>query len=132
MRSCAQQRFRARVHLIERGSEALGGDRAARDRMRSVGSTRCGDVNRPVRRPAARRPDSIMAQVEPLPLVPATWTKRQACCGMAQRVEQSAHPLQAQLGGLDLVAQRVQETDGIGIVHAAWYRARLTVTASVN
>src|ERR1044071_6610286 len=44
--------------------------------MRSVGSARCGEVNRPVRRPAARNPDSIIAQVEPLPLVPATWTER--------------------------------------------------------
>ena len=28
----------------------------------------------PVRYPAARRMDSVMAQVEPLPLLPATWT----------------------------------------------------------
>jgi len=50
--------------------------------MRSVGSARCGDVNSPVRYPAARSPDSIIAQVEPLPLVPATCTIRQACCGL--------------------------------------------------
>src|ERR1039458_10097644 len=36
-------------------------------RIRSVGSARCGEVKRPVRRPAARRADSNMAQTDPLP-----------------------------------------------------------------
>ena len=86
-------------------------------RMRSVGSARCGEVNRPVRWPAARSADSIMAQVEPLPLVPATCTKRQAVLRPAQGVEHGADALQAELGGLDFVAERVEELDRIGIVH---------------
>ena len=88
-------------------------------RMRSVGSARCGEVNRPVRRPSARRADSIMAQTEPLPLVPATCTKRQPVLRPPERVQHRADALQAELGGLDFVAQRVEELDRIGVVHAA-------------
>src|SRR5205814_4261209 len=43
-------------------------------RIRSRNVTRCGEVNRPVRYPCARKIESIIAQTEPLPLVPATWT----------------------------------------------------------
>ena len=43
-------------------------------RMRSENSTRWGEVNRPVTYPCALARASIMAQVEPFPLVPATWT----------------------------------------------------------
>ena len=39
-------------------------------RMRSLMRSRCGDVYRPVRKPAARRIDSSIAAVEPLPFVP--------------------------------------------------------------
>ena len=38
--------------------------------------------------------------------------------GIPQRLEHGADPLQAQLGGLDFVAQSVEELDGIGIGHA--------------
>src|SRR5271156_2424662 len=40
-------------------------------RMRSLMLSRCGEVYRPVRNQAARRMDSSIAAVEPLPLVPA-------------------------------------------------------------
>ena len=50
--------------------------------MRSVGSDRCGDVYSPVRSPAARSPDSIIAHVDPFPLVPATCTNLQARSGL--------------------------------------------------
>ena len=60
-------------------SPAVTGSPATR--MRSVGSARCGDTNRPVRTPAMRSERSIMAHVEPLPLVPATCTKRLVACG---------------------------------------------------
>ena len=45
-------------------------------RMRSRKLTRCGEVNKPLRLPAARLTASTIAHTEPLPLVPATWTKR--------------------------------------------------------
>ena len=35
-----------------------------------------------MRVPAARNPASIIAHVDPLPLVPATCTQRQAQCGL--------------------------------------------------
>ena len=85
--------------------------------MRSVGSTRWGEVNRPVRTPAARKPAAIMAQVEPLPLVPAMWTIAVSFLRIAQSRENRADAVEAQLGGFHFVAQRVQELDGIGIVH---------------
>ena len=89
--------------------------------MRSVGSIKWGDVNRPVRTPAACNPAAIIAQVEPLPLVPATWTTRYALLRVAQGGENRADALQPQLGGLHFVAQRVQELDGIGIVHVSLF-----------
>ena len=43
---------------------------------------------------------------------------------IVERLEQHVNPLQPQLGGLDFVAQRVEEADGIGIIHqvgqASW------------
>ena len=39
----------------------------------SLNETMWGEVNKPVLRPLWRRIDSDMAQVEPLPFVPATW-----------------------------------------------------------
>ena len=36
----------------------------------------------------------------------------------AQGFEHGADALQAQFGGLDLVAERIEELDGIGVVHA--------------
>src|SRR5271155_5169897 len=50
-------------------------------RMRSLMLSRCGEVYRPVRRPAARRMDSSIAAVEPLPLVPAMCTHGDERCG---------------------------------------------------
>src|SRR5580704_6784882 len=50
-------------------------------RMRSLMRSRCGEVYRPVRKPAARRMDSSIAAVEPLPLVPAMWTQGEERCG---------------------------------------------------
>ena len=43
-------------------------------RMRSLMRSRCGEVYRPVRRPAARKIESSIADVEPFPFVPATCT----------------------------------------------------------
>ncbi len=50
-------------------------------RMRSEKRSRCGDVNRPVRSPWAVSRAAVMAAVDPLPLVPATWTAGKARCG---------------------------------------------------
>src|SRR5580698_6308445 len=50
-------------------------------RMRSLMLSRCGEVYRPVRSPAARRMDSSIAAVEPLPLVPAMCTQGEDRCG---------------------------------------------------
>src|SRR5277367_1330005 len=50
-------------------------------RIRSLMLSRCGEVYRPVRRPAARRMDSRIAAVEPLPLVPAMCAQGEERCG---------------------------------------------------
>src|SRR5271155_920080 len=50
-------------------------------RMRSLMLSRCGEVYRPVRNPAARRMDSSIAAVEPLPLVPAMCAQGEERCG---------------------------------------------------
>ena len=42
--------------------------------MRSLMRSKCGDVYSPVRKPAARRIESSIAEVEPFPFVPATCT----------------------------------------------------------
>ena len=49
--------------------------------MRSVKRSRCGLVNRPVRRPCARTRLSMMRLVEVLPFVPVTCTTRYVRCG---------------------------------------------------
>ena len=49
--------------------------------MRSRKSFRWGDVNRPVRYPAADSAEAIRCDTEPLPLVPATCTLRKRRCG---------------------------------------------------
>ena len=60
-----------------------------------------------------------MAQVEPLPLVPATCTKRQLFCGRPSAVQHGANAIQAELGAADFVAERVEELNRIGVVHNA-------------
>ncbi len=52
--------------------------------MRSRKSIKCGEVNNPLRRPQARAMLSIIAQVLPLPLVPATWITCVPCGGNAR------------------------------------------------
>ena len=52
--------------------------------MRSRKSIKCGEVNKPLRRPQARAMLSIIAQVLPLPLVPATWITCVPCAGNAR------------------------------------------------
>ena len=49
--------------------------------MRSVMSSRCGELKRPVRSPIERRIASIMMAVLPLPFVPVTAMTGQASCG---------------------------------------------------
>ena len=51
---------------------------------------------------------------------------------IAQLFQQNANPLQPQLGGLDLVAQRVQEADGIGIIHQDFVGADLDRVAGLK
>jgi len=53
-------------------AKSANGTGRPRMRMRSTGSARCGDVYSPVSTPASRSVRSIIAQVEPFPLVPAT------------------------------------------------------------
>ena len=53
--------------------------------IRSVGSIRWGEVYKPVRSPLACKTEAIIALVEPLPLVPATWTNRCSRSGLAER-----------------------------------------------
>src|SRR5437899_3951977 len=50
-------------------------------RMRSRNETRCGEVYRPTRWPAALRIAASIAATEPLPFVPPTWTSRYRCSG---------------------------------------------------
>jgi hypothetical protein len=49
--------------------------------MRSRKSIRCGEVKSPLRCPQDRAMLSIIAQVLPLPLVPATWITFTPCAG---------------------------------------------------
>ena len=53
---------------------------------RSSIRSKCGELNRPVRKPAAVSIAAIMAEVEPLPLVPATWTIFMPASGWPRRV----------------------------------------------
>ena len=53
--------------------------------IRSLIETRCGLVNRPVRRPRARSSASVIRAVDVLPLVPVIWMTGQARCGSPSR-----------------------------------------------
>jgi hypothetical protein len=70
----------ARIRWIPRRTSASSIDRPF-IWIRSLNRTKCGEVNSPVLTPAAREMESIIAQTEPLPLVPATWTNRNSFCG---------------------------------------------------
>ncbi len=48
---------------------------------RSSSRCRCGELNSPVRTPEADSAAATIAEVDPFPLVPATWTIRSASCG---------------------------------------------------
>ncbi len=50
-------------------------------RIRSLTRSRCGLVSSPVRRPVARRSDSIIRLVDVLPLVPVMWMIGAERCG---------------------------------------------------
>ena len=50
--------------------------------IRSVKLCRCGCVYRPTRRPAALAIEAIIAEVDPLPLLPATCANRTSRCGL--------------------------------------------------
>ena len=52
---------------------------------------------------------SIMAQVEPLPIGSRHVYDAEFVLRTSQRFEHGGDPLQTQLGGLDFVAERVQE-----------------------
>ncbi len=54
--------------------------------IRSRIDTRCGEVNRPVRRPRSRSSVSIIRVVDVLPLVPVTCTTGNARCGSPSRL----------------------------------------------
>jgi hypothetical protein len=76
-----EQRFHARVNAVEGAGEAFGGDGHAVDADALGGF---GQVRRGEQAGAAAggaQADSSMAQTEPLPLVPATWTKWRRSCG---------------------------------------------------
>ena len=51
-------------------------------RIRSVSETRCGEVNKPTRSPAACSAAAIRWLVEPFPFVPATCTALSTSCGL--------------------------------------------------
>ena len=53
--------------------------------IRSLNRSINGEMYSPTRYPAARRMDAIMADVLPLPLVPATWTNRSDRSGWPSR-----------------------------------------------
>ena len=55
-------------------SQLLGGDSFGGISTGLYYSVVCGELYNPVRYPADRRMLSIVAAVDPLPLVPATWT----------------------------------------------------------
>ena len=94
------------VELVDRRSDRVDqGDQLVGRRPRgrrcvNRSSSRCrwGEQNRPVRTPEADRAAAIIAEVEPFPLVPATWMIRSADVRVAQPAEQPAHPAQAELG----------------------------------
>ena len=58
--------------------------------IRSRIDTRCGEVNRPVRRPRSRSSASIIRVVDVLPLVPVTCTTGYARCGSPSRLTSAA------------------------------------------
>ena len=53
--------------------------------IRSSTRSRWGEVNSPVRYPAADSTAAMAAEVEPLPFVPATWTAGRPRCGLPSR-----------------------------------------------
>ena len=92
------------VEAREGGGEIGVGDFARRRRrMRSLMRTRCGEVYRPVRRPAARRMLASIAAVEPLPLVPATCTERKARSGCPSALGKHADIFQIEFRGAGLL-----------------------------
>ena len=94
-----------------RGADGLAGDADALGGLGQVGArnrARCGT-------PERRRAASIIEQVEPLPLVPATWTKRAARSGWAEGGQQALDAFQAELDGFVLVAERIEEADRVRI-----------------
>ena len=57
--------------------------------IRSLKRTRCGEVKSPVLIPAARHMESIIAQTDPLPFVPATWMNRNLVLRISQGGQQT-------------------------------------------
>ena len=66
-------------------AKSSGGSGLPSRTIRSSTETRCGEVNRPTRRPCARSTESRIATVEPLPFVPATTTAGIRRCGFPRR-----------------------------------------------
>ena len=87
--------------------------------MRCSIRSRCGDVNRPVRYPAADNAAAIMADVEPLPFVPATWMtgilrSGEPIASSSWRIRSS--PIRGVIGHLPpalIVLSTEQELDGV-------------------
>ena len=84
-----------------------------------MGSTRCGEVNRPVRiagRPQRRFDHGADGA---LPVGAGHVHEAAGAVRAPQALEQEGDPLQAELGGLRLVAEGVQESNGIGVAEQA-------------
>ena len=56
-----------------RWTRSLSGISSPSTRMHSLTLMMCGDVNAPTLSPDALRMDSVIAQTDPFPSVPATW-----------------------------------------------------------
>ena len=93
------------VHLdaLAKGDEVRGGEEA--------GAITC-----------ARQMESIIAQTEPLPLVPATWMNALFGRGKIQRAQQSLDVLEAELDPEKLRAEQPRER--FAVVHCASWRSK--------
>ena len=76
---------------------------------RSLRRTRCGDVYRAVRWPAARSAASTIAVTDPLPFVPAICTERNARSGCPRRVDDGADVVEPELDAELLEPEEVGE-----------------------
>ena len=116
-RAAVQQLLGASVHPVEGGGELRGGDRAAidADALGRLDQMRRGE--QAGAQAGGAQPGFDHGAGGAFAVGAGDVHDARQAFGIAERLEQRGDALQAELGGLDFVAERVEELDRIGVVH---------------